>query len=211
MPEPMIPLKFPRSGSWPLALPALLALVLAACAQAPVAVVTGEGATGQPAREGYLDAHRDWAFSGRLAINNDGRAGNARIEWVQRGDDFQIQLSAPVTRQSWRLVSEAGQARLEGLDGGTRRGPDAEALLLEATGWRIPVQALADWVRGARADARLASLEFGARGLPSVLEEAGWTVEYRAWGEGAPPLPVRLFARRGDASVRLAIEHWSTP
>lgn len=204
----MIPLKFPFPGRWTIA---LLVLGLASCAQAPVSMVSGAGAIGQPMREAYLDSHRDWTFSGRLAISNEGKAGNARIEWVQRGDDFNIQLSAPVTRQSWRLVREGGQARLEGLDGGIRQGPDAEALLLEATGWRIPVQALADWVRGARADATRASLEFGARGLPSVLEEAGWTVEYRAWGQGDPALPVRLFARRGEASVRLAIEHWKTP
>ena len=35
---------------------------------------------------------------------------------------FDVSLSAPVTRQSWRLVGDAGAARLEGLEGGTARG-----------------------------------------------------------------------------------------
>ena len=59
-------------------------------------------------------------------------------------------LSAPVTRQSWRLVDDGhqGEARLEGLPGGPRGGADAEALLTEATGWRVPVNFLPDWVLG---------------------------------------------------------------
>jgi outer membrane lipoprotein LolB len=203
----MILLKSPMRGlclAW-------LALVVAACAQAPIRPASGSGAGGQAAREAALRAETTWAFAGRVAIEHGGRAGNARIDWKQRGEDFEITLSAPVTRQSWRLVREAGRARMEGMEGGVREGGDAEALLLESTGWRIPVASLTAWVRGARASAATARLEYSPQGLPSVLVEDGWTVEYRAWGEGAPPLPTRLFARHEQSSVRLAIERWSTP
>lgn len=203
----MILLKLPMRGLWL----AWLALVLAACAQAPSRPASGGGADGQAAREASLRGEDAWAFAGRVAIDHAGRAGNARIEWKQRGEDFDITLSAPVTRQSWRLVRESGRSRIEGMEGGMREGADAEALLLESTGWRIPVASLAAWVRGARASAAAASLEYSPQGLPSVLVEDGWTVEYRAWGEGTPPLPTRLFARREQSSVRLAIERWSTP
>jgi len=171
----------------------------------------GGGEAGQAAREAALQASPDWSFTGRVAIDSGGQAGNARIDWVQRGDDFDIKLSAPVTRQSWRLVRQSGRARLEGLEGGVREGGSAEALLAEATGWRIPVDALADWVRGARTGGGMGGLEFGPNGLPSALVQKGWTVEYRQWGDGQPPLPTRLFARREQASVRLAIERWTAP
>ena len=203
----MILLKFrPRA-----ALPAGLLLLLAACAPMAPRPVTGDGAAGQAAREAALRLRPAWSFAGRVAIDNAGQAGNARIAWVQRGPDFDITLSAPVTRQSWRLVGQTGHARLEGLEGGAREGDDAETLLREATGWRIPVASLADWVRGARADASGSTVEYSPSGLPSVLVEDGWTVEYRSWGEGEPPLPTRVFARQGTASVRLAIERWDTP
>ena len=203
----MILLKFPLRELWL----AWLALVLAACAQAPSRPASGGGAESQAAREASLQAENAWSFAGRVAIDHAGRAGNARIEWKQRGEDFDITLSAPVTRQSWRLVRESGRSRIEGMEGGVREGTDAEALLLESTGWRIPVAALGAWVRGARASAAEASVEYSPQGLPSVLVEDGWTVEFRAWGDGTPPLPTRLFARREESSVRLAIERWSTP
>ena len=135
----MILLKFPLRGSWL----ACLALVLAACAQAPGRPASGGGAEGQAQREASLQSEATWGFAGRVAIDHAGRAGNARIEWKQRGEDFDITLSAPVTRQSWRLVREAGRSRIEGLEGGIREGADAEGLLHESTGWRIPVASLA--------------------------------------------------------------------
>jgi outer membrane lipoprotein LolB len=202
----MILLKFPRI------VPLLLvALLVGACARVPSRPASGGGADGQAAREASLQSVEAWSFAGRVAIDHAGQAGNARIQWTQRGGDFDITLSAPVTRQSWRLVRESGRARIEGMDGGAREGVDAEALLLASTGWRIPVDSLGAWVRGARASASAAQVEYSPAGLPSVLVEGGWTVEYRAWGTGTPPLPTRLFARREGSSVRLAIERWSAP
>ena len=60
----------------------------------------------------------------------------------------------------------------------------------------------------AAADARL---EFGADGLPANLAEAGWSVEYRAWNRESLPMPSKLFARKGAASVRLVIDRWAGP
>jgi outer membrane lipoprotein LolB len=203
----MIPLKLSAVRAAAL----LLALGLAACAGQSVRPAAGQGAAGQAEREALLAAREQWSFTGRLAVDTGEHAGNARIEWSQDGEDFEIRLSAPVTRQSWWLRRVGGQVRIEGMDGGVREGSDAEALLRESTGWDLPVDALAAWVRGRRADPAVARLQFDASGLPSVLEEAGWTVEYRAWEPRQPALPVRVFARRDGATVRLAIERWSPP
>jgi outer membrane lipoprotein LolB len=124
-----------------------------------------------------------------------------------------------VTRQSWRLTGGDGPARLEGLEGGTREGPDGSALLLEASGLEVPVAALASWVRGARADeARFgpAELAFAADHRPARLLQAGWVIDYLAWEEpgdahGGVLLPLRVDARRGDARVRLVVDAWSVP
>jgi outer membrane lipoprotein LolB len=97
---------------------------------------------------------------------------------------------------------------LEGLEGGARTGTDAEALLQEATGWRIPVGAMAAWARGARASGTASELGVDALARPALLQQDGWTIEYRAWFEGAPPLPQKVFARQGEASVRLVVDAW---
>lgn len=189
-----------------------LAASLAACA--PVAVRTGSDAdllVAQSARESALASDRDWWMSGRLAVSANGEGGSGRIEWRQSGEDFEIRLSAPVTGKSWTLVQENGRVSLEGLEGGVREGRDAEALLAEVTGWRIPVTALSAWARGARAG-ETGQIEFGPRGLPALISQQGWTVEYREWDDAEPSRPRRIFARRdASTSVRLVVESWGRP
>jgi outer membrane lipoprotein LolB len=207
----MISLKFPpldRAIAFVRA-PALLAcMLLAACA--PVATRPGPqfDQADWAAREAGLST--DWDLRGRVALSQGDAAGNAGIRWQQRGADFDIQLSAPITHQNWRLYSRGGIARLEGLEGGVREGSDAEALLLEATGWRLPVAAMSDWVRGNRGVGAAASdtVTWDSQGRLATLQRDGLTIEFREWFDGPDPLPRKVYARRDGASVRLVIEAW---
>ena len=114
----------------------LIVLALAACVPPPVRRAPDVALLqAQAAREAALAAHPDWSLSGRIAISNSKDGGSGRIDWKQHGSDFDIRLSAPVTRQSWRLVREGTSVRLEGLEGGTLEGTDAQALLYQALGF----------------------------------------------------------------------------
>jgi outer membrane lipoprotein LolB len=196
-----------------LLLAALAGLLLAACAPAPTRPVVGverEHARAlQLERERAVAAQPAWAFAGRVAISTGRDGGSGRIEWSQLGEDFDVRLSAPVTRQSWRLQRAAGAVRLEGLEGGAREGADAETLLFEATRWRLPVADLAAWVRGVRGSGSPATLSFDEAGRLEAIEQSGWRVEYGAWTADPLPMPTRLQATRGEARVRLAIERWT--
>lgn len=188
-----------------------LALLASLAACAPVPVRTGSDAdllAAQSAREAALASAPGWHLSGRLAMRARGEGGSGRITWRQQGEDFEIRLSAPVTGKSWTLEQKEGRVLLDGLDGGARQGVDAEALLAEVTGWRIPVGSLAAWARGARAPGP-ARIEFGPDGLPALLSQHGWTVEYREWDQAEPARPRRIFARLdADTHVRLVVDAW---
>lgn len=169
----------------------------------------------ETARLAVLDTVPAWSFQGRVAISKGRNGGNGRIDWQQRGDAYQVSLAAPVTRQSWQLSGGAGQVvRLDGLEGGPRSGAEAGELLRQATGWDIPVAQLAAWVRGMRAaDAAAPTyLGYDAAGLPQVLEQGGWRIDYLDWypqDAGRPALPRRIEAVNGDAKVRLIVDEWS--
>lgn len=186
-----------------------MALFAASCTPVPVRTGNSDFEAAQDAHEQALAASTDWSFRGRIALSVGGRADSGRIEWRQRGEDFDIRLSAPITGQSWRLRQEAGQVRLDGLEGGTRTGADAESLLLEATGWRIPLAALRAWVRGGRAKGP-AQLDFDPVGRPATLGQQGWVVEYRGW-DRENLWPRKVHARTEGASVRLVVDAWGVP
>ena len=162
----------------------------------------------QQRREAALAAQTHWRLSGRIAVSDNGDGGSGRLEWIQNGERYEISLRAPVTRRSWRLVGEPGFARIEGLDAGPQDASSAEELLVQHVGWTIPLEHLRAWARGARA-AGDAQLRFDADERPLQILQDGWSIDYRAWGDGSPALPTRVFATRGEQRVRLQVDQWS--
>ncbi len=117
----------------------------------------------------------------RVAVSANGKGGSGRIDWEQAEDPDEVALSAPVTRQSWRLAgdTQTGAGRLEGLEGGTREGSNAADLLRQATGWDIPVASMVHWARGlADPTAGVEGLEYDTQGRLRALSQHGWRVDY---------------------------------
>lgn len=204
---------------------AVTVAALSACAgqqvrQAPP-IAAAAALSAQQAREIALQADPDWSLAGRVALSNGRQGGSGRLDWQQAGARYAVSLSAPVTRQSWRLSGDPGGAVLEGLDGGTRHGAEPGQLLRESTGWEIPVAALPNWLRGVRAPEQgPAALAFGADGRLATMEQGGWRIEYADWRlpvpaadpqtptSGSVALPHRIEATRGQARVRLLVDAW---
>ena len=203
---------------------AALAVSLSACVsldtrKAPAApdVVTAVSAEAQQAEAARVDALRAqpaWSFQGRVAVSKGRNGGSGRIDWQQQARQYVVSLSAPVTRQSWTLSgdSENRSGRLDGVEGGPRQGEDAQQVLLEATGWDIPVNQLPDWVRGLVAEgATAAEIDRDAEGRPRRVRQMGWDIQFLDWypAEGdRPVLPRRIEAVNGDAKVRLLVDQW---
>lgn len=153
----------------------------------------------------------DRALSGRVAIRNGQDGGSGRLDWRQAGGTLAVELSAPVTRQGWRLTVDADGARLEGAEGGVRSGPDATELLRELTGWQVPIEALACWLVGIPADdAEAGAAELGFRTGPGAspelarIRQDGWEILLEGWSPDG--LPTRLSAQRGEVSLRLVVD-----
>jgi outer membrane lipoprotein LolB len=186
----------------------LLAALLGACSvrEARVAPAT-DPFVAQAAREQALRGEAQWSLRGKIAVTDGRDGGSGRIDWTQRGEDFVIEIRAPVSRRTWRLTRSEAGAQLEGLEDGVRHGADAEQLLHDAVGWSVPIADLVAWARGARGEGD-AKIEFDADQRPARLEQHGWTVEYRAWDDREPALPTKVFAAQGQRRVRLVVEQW---
>lgn len=199
---------------------ALLAALLAGCAMhrpLPLpppsllpSVDSPEAFAAQSAREAFLAGSGDWRLRGRVAFANGSDGATVQIDWTQRGEAFDIRLVAPITGREWRLSGRPGEAELLGLDDGPRRADDAEGLLFETTGWRLPVRHFPHWVRGARGPEAATALQVDADARPVSWAQSGWALQFRDWWPGEPPLPRRVFATREGASVRLVVAEWMT-
>ena len=189
---------------------ALMPLLLVACV--PAVQIKGDASllNAQIQREQAL-AHVDhWSLQGRLGVSDGHDGGSGSFNWTQAGEQYEFVLRAPITGKSFRLSGGPAGAVLEGVTAEPMRGPDAETLMRKALGWEVPLRDLRAWVLGVRADSGPAELSFGADRLPSLLQQDGWTVEYRQWDSThQPALPSKVFAARPPYKVRLSIESWN--
>ena len=193
-------------------LAAALPLLLAACVPAPAVRVKGDAALmqEQEARERVLSGTDRWILQGKLGVSDGKEGGSGTLNWTQDGERYEFTVRSPVVGKSFRLSGGPDGALLEGLDGGPLRGPDAESLMLNALGWDVPLRDLRAWVLGLRADSGPAELSFGTDRLPSLLQQDGWSVDYREWDAGRqPPMPKKVFAEKPPYRVRLSIESWN--
>ncbi len=191
-----------------------LPLVLAACVPQAVRIKGDAGLlAAQQSREQAL-AHVDhWVLQGRLGVSNGKDGGSGSFSWTQNGEQYEFVLRGPaISGANFRLSGGPGEAVLEGLEQGVLRGPDAERLMHKALGWEVPLRDLRAWILGLRADSGPAELSFGADRLPSLLQQDGWTVDYREWDTTRqPPLPKKVFAGKSPYKVKLSIESWQFP
>ena len=185
----------------------LLVLVLAGCA-APRIKPDADLLARQDARERALHAQSTWQLQGRLGVSDGRDGGSGSLQWRQDGAAFDFSMHAPVTGKTWVLRGDAHHAQLQGLREQTVEGDSAAALLERELGWHVPVAELTSWVRGARAGGE-ARIEFRGDGLPAVIEQDSWKIEYPDYDNAhQPPLPRRIFASRGDYRVRLSVSQW---
>jgi outer membrane lipoprotein LolB len=187
----------------------IIVAALAACAPVRVRETAATSAT-QDAREAALGPRMHWQIEARISVSDGRDGGSGDLTWQQNGENYSFTVRAPVTGKTWKLSGDARQAQLEGVDEQPIRGPDPERLLRERLGWDVPLAALGSWVRGLRAPGPRADVQFDQQNLPAVLMQDGWKIEYRGWfADSQPPMPRKLFADRGSARVRMAIDSWS--
>jgi len=190
-----------------------LALLLSACATTrPPVRQPGDAATlgRQAQRERDLADTDHWTLQGKLSVSDGKDSNSGTLTWRQDGDRYEFTVRGPITGRTFRLTGGPDGADLEGLDGGTRHGTDAESLMAATVGWQIPLRELKRWALGLRADTGAADIAFGGDGLPSRLVQDGWTVDYKTWDTTRQPaMPLRVFAEKAPYKVRLAIEDWS--
>ena len=168
---------------------AITLLLLAGCAQAPL----------QPP-EGALE----FQVLGRIAAryNRDGFTGNVDWRHAKSGDDMLI--STPVGQGVARIVRAGEAVQLTTANGREYRAPDAETLTEQALGFRLPLEGLAEWVRGQPASPA-ATVERSADGKVASINERGWRIQYLEYDNNRPML---MELNYPGVRLRFAISEW---
>jgi len=189
------------------------ALLLSACATAPQRPSQDVLQQAWRDRQAQLARLDQWNLEGRVAVSTPTDGWQASLRWRQQADGhYAIRIIAPLGQGSVALDG--------GPDGVVMRttehprpvtAADAETLLYDRLGWRVPVAGLRYWILGLP-DPKLEApeLELDNEGRLASLTQDGWQVEYRGYQQvGAYQLPGKIFMENNSLKLRMVIRTWS--
>lgn len=144
-------------------------------------------------------------LTGRLAARYGAEAFTANVAWRHGETSDEMLITNSLGAGVARIVREGGEVVLTTAEAAEYRARDAEALTEEVLGFRVPLEGLADWVRGRASPSAPSVVEYGPEGRLLALKQGGWTIEYREYERG---LPSRLRLHYPGIELRLAITQW---
>ena len=172
---------------------AVLSLLLAGCASAPLAP----------------RAPQPFDLLGRVLVTYSGGALTANLRWEHGPERDQIWLMTPTGQTLAYIVDSPQGATLTRADQRQYQASSVENLTRQALGWALPLSLLQYWVRGEPAPGAMASAERGVDSRLVTLSQNGWDVALTYYSGGENDGKVRrLDLNDGANSIRLVADTW---
>ena len=211
-------MKGPISGQSLAALAVLVSLAaLQGCAskssietEAPSDSLAEEGAAAVWARRwDALTAVDNWNLSGRAAVRTASEGGSVHLDWHQRDEDYRAEFRSPFGTLLLSVSSRGGNVRVRSLKKKETTGGDADVLIDQHFGWRLPVRQLPAWLLGIPGEAE--DFELDGRGRLKQLAHEGWKLDYISYTSSVPTMPQEILIQGADTRVRLLLSDWRLP
>jgi outer membrane lipoprotein LolB len=133
----------------------------------------------------------EFDLSGRIAARYRDESFSGNLSWRHARGADEMLISTALGQGVARIVRADGAVTLTTAEPREYKATDAESLTEQVLGFRVPLEGLAQWVRGQPAP---------------ELESRGWRVEYQE--RDAQGRPKRLRVTYPGVELRLAISEW---
>lgn len=173
----------------------------------PIPVVP---ATAWDTHRASIAALKQWSLEGRIALQKNQEGGSAGVRWQQDGENFELRISAPFGRGTYRLWGDQTQVALSGPDGKVYRAQDVESLMAAHLQWALPLAGAKYWVVGIPAPTPAPNaLRTDDQGRLTDMEQSGWRISVLRYTKADTlELPDKLFLTHGEVQIRMVIAIW---
>lgn len=149
----------------------------------------------------------EFELSGRIAVRYDHEASSGNVAWRHAAGADEMLITSPLGQGIARIVRKGDAVTLTTSDDRRYEAHDAESLTKKVLGFRLPLEGLADWVRGRPEPGSAAHARYDADGRLVELDQSGWHIQYLDYDRGGK-LPSRLALTYPGLELRLAISEW---
>jgi outer membrane lipoprotein LolB len=163
-------------------------------------------------REQQIQALQQFSLQASVGIKTPQDAISANLRWQQQdAAHYQARLSNFLGISLFELSqSEYGSEIL--LKGETYRAVDTSTLLLQLSGWSMPLQDMPLWLRGLPGS-KGRNIVRDAQGRVtgfSLTDSTGivWQLQYQSFFADSLALPKRLLLQSNDSQIKIVIRSW---
>ena len=151
-----------------------------------------------------------WDISGAMAARNQKKGWSASLHWAQQGpSQYHIRLSGPLGGGTVLIDKQGGVVTYA--DGPKRSSShNADELLQQQTGIRLPVQNLYYWVRGLTAPGSVQAAQYDEHHNLIALSQAGYKIYYTNYSSiNHMDLPGKVNLQGNGVVIKLVIKRWN--
>ena len=180
--------------------------MLTACQTVPVPPAP---VTAWSVRRATLQALDRFHLEGRVAVAVARQGFNADIDLTQRGALMRMTLSGPLGAGAIRVEAEGDDLALVNSRGQHLGSTAAHEAIERQLGFEPPLRSLRYWILGVPDPGAPAQIDLDAQHRLVRLQQAGWSIDYRAYvSVGAEWLPRLLSLQRAAVRLRMVVDGW---
>ncbi|MES2141944.1 MAG: lipoprotein insertase outer membrane protein LolB [Pseudomonadota bacterium] len=160
-------------------------------------------------RKTQLNALQNWQANGNIAIHTPKSGVNASFSWQQLNANYNLRLFGPFGTQSILLSGTPQQVSLV-THNQTYTAQNAERLLAQQLGLRLPVSELYYWLRGLPAPQSRYTINLDAYNRLLQLRQSHWRINYLHYTNiGNIDIPEHIELSNGQWKVKILVTRWN--
>ncbi|WP_283106996.1 lipoprotein insertase outer membrane protein LolB [Shewanella surugensis] len=152
-----------------------------------------------------------WEMTGKLAITAPNDKLSSNLYWLHTTSSDELTLTTMLGIRILSLTQKNGKARLT-IDGKTYEDNNAQALLLNVTGWAIPIDALPLWITGQPSPSDIVNIQDNQHrpiNITTTQAVPPWSINYLSWQQqNGTELPRLLTLNSDDIKIKIQINQW---
>ena len=156
-----------------------------------------------------VSAIQHWEARGLIGIRLKNKAQSANFSWVQKGDNFSIELYGPLGLGATYLNGRPNDVTLTAHDKKQYHAKTAQKLMNRVMGWSVPVLGLVSWARGIPMPSGAQTHTLNRYGFLASLQQDGWKIRYMSYQNvGIYGLPHQIILTRPGIRVTAVFNQW---
>jgi len=163
-------------------------------------------------REQQILAMQQFSLQASVGIKTPEESLSGNLHWQQQdAATYNARLSNFIGISLFEL-SETEQGSAITVKGETYRAVDTSTLLLQLSGWSMPLHDMPLWLRGLPGSKSrdIERDEFGRVTAFNLTDSTGivWRLQYQAFFPDSLALPKRMLLQSSDTQIKLVIRSW---